>query len=81
MPLRRMATGTVNRFPGGRMLGWAIMTLACVGYFLGEAARAPIIEDDASAIAPAPRHDQPDPGMSGLEAAAQPLSPRGVPDQ
>lgn len=28
------------------MLIWAIGMLACIGYFLSQAARAPIIEDD-----------------------------------
>ena len=30
------------------MLGWMIPTLACIGYFLYEARRAPIIEDDGT---------------------------------
>ena len=28
------------------MLGWMIPTLICIAYFLSEARRAPIIEDD-----------------------------------
>ena len=30
------------------MLGWMIVLLVCIGYFLNEAWRAPIIEDDES---------------------------------
>ena len=30
------------------MLGWMIVLLVCIGYFLNEARRAPVIEDDAS---------------------------------
>jgi hypothetical protein len=76
-----MKTITANRSLGGRMLGWAIMTLACVGYFLSEAVCAPIVEDDGSAGTQAPRADQSDRGLSGFEAASQPLPTRGASDQ
>lgn len=63
------------------MLGWAIMTLACVGYFLNEALSAPIIEDDGSDTVQAPRHDSSDPALSGLTAAPQALPSHSASDQ
>ena len=63
------------------MLGWAIMTLACVGYFLTEAVCAPVMEDDGSAGAQVPRSDPSDCGLSGLEAASQTLPTQGASDQ
>ncbi|MGH1587941.1 hypothetical protein ACRBEV_05780 [Methylobacterium phyllosphaerae] len=43
------------------MLGWVILTLACIGYFLHEALRAPVIEDEEpnSAAAVSPDHSDP----------------------
>ena len=39
------------------MLTWGIVMLACVGYFVNEAVRAPIIEDD-KVRGPATERDQ-----------------------
>jgi hypothetical protein len=63
------------------MLGWAIMTLACVGYFLNEALSAPIIEDDGSDTVQAPRQGPSEPALPGLTAAPQPLPTHGASDQ
>lgn len=59
----------------------AIVTLACVGYCLSEAVCAPLVEDDGSAGAQAPRSDPSDCGLSGLAAASQTRPTRGASDQ
>jgi hypothetical protein len=61
------------------MLIWAIVTLACIGYFLSQAVRAPIIEDDEDRpreVAPDRPPDRQDPSeLARHEGRAPSLHP------
>jgi hypothetical protein len=53
------------------MLGWAILMLACIGYFLNEALRAPVIETDEADAEQDRRNDPPDPPEPTEQTASQ----------
>lgn len=63
------------------MLWWVIVLLACLGYFLNEARRAPIIEDDASDDASEAPPDDSDANRPKPPAASRPKPHRDSGDQ
>ena len=63
------------------MLGWMIVLLVCIGYFLNEARHAPIIEEEASDEASEAPPDDSDANHPDSRARSLPKPPRDSLDQ
>jgi hypothetical protein len=78
--VRSNAIDITDQLVSSAMLGWMIVTLACIGYFLNEALRAPVIEDGAEG-SPEKSIDESSSSDSGSQAGSCDQRRPYVPDQ